>query len=389
MEAARTSLADEFNDKKRTSKARGGKNKRVTLKDLGKELDLSPGTISVVLNNTAAAEAIPESTQERIRAAARARGYSPNLTARSLRDQRSFSVGVLVPEVIEGYAAAVLGGVQAHLVERGYLMLVASPSPERQRLEMYLDAFRGRQVDGLISVNSPLFESPDLPTVTVAGREDLPGVTNVVIDHRDAAQQALSHLVELGHRRIAFFRGHPGSADTADRWEAILAAAADLQIQIVPRLTVQLSGDEAGVTPEKGYQEGYAFGRKLIDTGEHFTALFAFNDISAIGAMRAFLDAGLSVPEQISVVGFDDIQSAAFQNPSLTTVRQPLWKMGEIAGEALLQLIDGDTDIESHITVRTELVVRDSTGPAPNGGAAATLARTQVSGGESHRPDSH
>src|SRR4030095_15582319 len=145
--------------------------------------------------------------------------------------------------------------------------------------------------------------------VVVSGHTPLPGVTNVVLDHDRAARETLAHLQALGHRRIAFFKGQPGSADTDDRWRAILEAAAALGLEVRPALTFQLSGEEAEemFSPQDGYLEGYTFGRQLLTRGGGFTALFAFDDVSAIGATRAFLDARLRVPEHVRVGGFDRV----------------------------------------------------------------------------------
>jgi LacI family transcriptional regulator len=137
---------------------------------------------------------------------------------------------------------------------------------------------------------------------------------------------------------------------------------------VYPELTVQLSGEPALATfsPADGYEEGHAFARVLLDRGAKFTALVAFDDVSAIGAVRAFLDAGLRVPEDVSVVGFDDIQSAAYHNPSLTTVRQPLREMGALAARLLLERIaGGGTRPQAFVTLEPQLMVRGSTGPAP------------------------
>ncbi len=190
----------------------------------------------------------------------------------------------------------------------------------------------------------------------------------MVIDHDRAALLTLSHLRDLGHRRIAFFKGQPGSADTDERWRAIMAAAAAVGLEVRPELTLQLSGQDSAkvFSPQDGYPEGYSFGRQLLERGAGFTALFAFDDVSAIGAMRAFLDAGLRVPGDVSVVGFDDIQSAAFQNPTLTTVRQPLQQMGESAARLLLErLRDGAATVGDFVVLQPELIVRGSTGRAP------------------------
>jgi LacI family transcriptional regulator len=340
----------------------------VTLRQVAAHVALSPATVSMVLNQAPAAAAIPQETQERIFAAARELNYRPNYLARSLRSRRSFSMGVLVPEISEPYAAEVMSGIERHLLETGYHYLVGSHRRSNASLlHEYLDLMRSRAVEGLILVATELREHPALPAVVVSGHVPLAGVTNVVIDHDRAASDTLSHLQALGHQRIAFFKGQPGSADTEDRWRAILEAAARLGLPVCPELTVQLSGEPslAAFPPADGYEEGYTFAKLLLDRRRDFTALFGFDDVSAIGAIRAFLDAGLRVPEDVSVVGFDDIQSAAYQNPTLTTVRQPLREMGELAARILLRRLAGeDSEVEAFVTVEPKLVVRGSTGPA-------------------------
>ena len=355
--------------RRRSEPAGGARTPTVTLRQVAAHVSLSPATVSMVLNQAPAAAAIPPETQERIFAAARELKYRPNSLARSLRSRRSFSLGVLVPEISEPYAAEVMSGIEGHLLETRYHYLVASHRRSNESLlHEYLDLMRDRAVEGLILVAGELHEQPELPAVVVSGHVPLEGVTNLVIDHDIAARATLSHLKGLGHERIAFFKGQPSSADTADRWRAILEAAAGLGLVVHPELTVQLSGEPAlaAFAPADGYEEGYAFTRVLLDRGQHFTALFGFDDVSAIGAIRAFLDAGLRVPEDVSVVGFDDIQSAAYQNPTLTTVRQPLRQMGEMAARILLRRLAGEEpEIEAFVTVEPELVVRGSTGPAP------------------------
>lgn len=341
--------------------------KPVRLKDVAAYLGLSPTTVSLVMNRSPAAKGIPPETQDRVRAAAAELGYRPNFIARSLRRQRSFAVGVLLPEISEGYAAGVLGGIDDQLLKEGYFYLVAGHRSEPRLFDTYLEFLTERSVEGLILVNTPIERPLGLPTVAVAGHLEMEGVTNVAIDHPVAARRALGHLAELGHRRIAFFKGHAHSADTESRWQGIVAAAADLGLEIDPRLVVQLSGDPAGqeFSPEEGYREGQAFGDRLLAAGVPFTALFAFNDVSAIGAMRAFAESGLSIPGDVSVVGFDDIVSAAFQNPRLTTVRQPLHEMGQTAAAALLKKLNAaDEESPATVTIEPTLVVRDSAGPA-------------------------
>lgn len=367
-------------DKTRRSTPRAGRAKAVTLRDLADRLNLSPATVSLVLNRAPAGDAIPPETHARVLEAARELAYRPNYIARSLRSQRSYSVGVLVPEISEPYAAEVMSGIEGHLLREGYHYLVASHRRSNaDLLDDYLELLERRAVEGLILVASEIAEAPRLPTVVVSGHIPLEGVTNVVIDHDRAAAITFAHLKELGHARIAFFKGQPGSSDTEDRWRAVLAAAPGFGLEIRPELTLQLSGDgaEAVFSPEDGYREGYTFARRLLDRRSEFTALFAWDDVSAIGATRAFLDAGLRIPEDVSVVGFDDIQSAAYQNPTLTTVRQPLREMGDTAARLLLRHIDSPNNGNGgFVTVQPELVVRGSTGPAATtahrGGRPAT-----------------
>jgi LacI family transcriptional regulator len=339
----------------------------VTLKDVARSLGLSPATVSLVLNGAPGANAIPPHTQERVFEAARRLHYRPNLVARSLRSQRTSSIGVLVPEINEGYTAGLMSGVEDYLSSEKYFYLVASHRSRPELLQQYLQMFEDRMVEGFIVSGVLLSEAPALPTVAIAARRRLPGVTNLVIDQDAAARDALCHLAELGHRRIAFFRGWPENADADDRWRAIREHAGALGLEVGETLTLRLTGRGYTTTfsPEEAYEEAYGLGRDLLERDRSFTALFAFNDISAIGAMRAFLDAGLRIPKDVSVVGFDDIQSAAFLNPSLTTVRQPLHEMGVIAGRVLLQRLAGE-EAPDEVVVEPKLVVRGSTGPAPN-----------------------
>ena len=347
-------------------KKNAARRKPVTLKDVAESLGLSPSTVSLVLNRSPAARTIPEATHQRVFAAAREMNYRPNFVARSLRSRRTYSVGVLVPEISEGYATGVMSGIEDYLLQAGYCSLLASHRFREELIAERLAVLRDRAVEGLIVVATSLREDPELPTVSISGVQQPPDVTQVVLDHDRAAVFGLGHLAELGHERIAVLRGHPLTADSAARWEAISKTAEKMGIPIRPELTLQIGDSTSGesASPEVDYQQGYTYGKRLLETSTDFTALFAFNDISAIAAMKAFFDAGLRVPEDISVVGFDDIQSAAFHNPSLTTVRQPLHEMGRIAGRTLLRRLADEPLDEDPVLVEPELIVRNSTGPA-------------------------
>src|SRR6267154_1321610 len=336
----------------------------VRLKSLAAQLQLSPATVSLVINRSPAAKSIPQHTQERIRAAARELNYRPNFMARSLRAQRSFTIGVVVPEISEGYAALVLSGIEDHLLDEGYFYLVVSHRHRKDLLEEYPLLLQERSVEGLIAVDTACAWGLDVPVVAVSGHRDIPGVTNIILNHSCAAKLALDHLTKLGHSRIAFIKGQDFSSDTEVRWDAVLASAKKMGLEVNRSLTGQLEGESS--SPQLGYEVT----RKILANGQTFTALFAFNDISAIGAIQALREAGRRVPEDVSVVGFDDIQSAAFQNPALTTVRQPLRDMGVLAAQTVLERINAPVKqpYPKEIIVEPDFVVRGSTGPAPRSG---------------------
>lgn len=336
--------------------------KPVRLKEVAEHLGLSPATVSLVLNRSPVADSIPRHTHERVFAAAEELGYRPNQLARSLRSQRTYSIGVLLPEMSEGYAAGVMRGIEETLSQEGYFYLLASHRSQQDLLEEYVSVLRDRSVEGYIFLASRIERSPELPAVAVSNHRTVDGVTNIVVDQDHAASLALSHLQALGHERIAFFRGAPDNADAEDRWRAISETAPALGLEILPALTVEIRGPDYGAG---FYREGYAGAKTLLASREPFTALFAFNDISAIGAMRAFLDAGRKVPDDISVIGFDDIQSAAFHNPGLSTVRQPLRRMGILAAETLLERLANGSPEFGKVVVEPELIIRGTTAAPP------------------------
>jgi DNA-binding LacI/PurR family transcriptional regulator len=191
----------------------------------------------------------------------------------------------------------------------------------------------------------------------VAGHSELEGVTNISLDHLRAAELALDHLYAQGHRDIAVIRGQVFSADSEQRWNSIAQYGKKLGLNIGSDAVTQLTSDDPSP------QQGYLVTKDLLHRNDAFTALFAYNDISSIGAIRAIRESGLRVPEDISVVGFDDIREAAYHVPSITTVRQPLRKMGAIAAQTLIERIEGSEDSPAQIAIEPELVVRESTGP--------------------------
>ncbi|MBW4027752.1 MAG: LacI family transcriptional regulator [Acidobacteria bacterium] len=326
----------------------------VTLKTLAAHLKLDPATVSVVLNNVPG-RSIPESTRERIRAAALKFDYQPSFVARSLRNRRTMAIGILVPVLADGYHSEVMSGIGDYLLEQNYFYFIAHHKHRQDLINEYPKMLVSRGAEGLIAIDTLLDHRPPVPAVAVAGHKHVSGVTNVVLDHCRAAELALRHLYKLGHRRIAFMRGQPYSSDSADRWKSTVKVAAELGLEICPELTIQLDRDLT--SPELGYPVV----QQLLANHRRFTALLAFNDMAAIGAIRALHDAQLRVPDDVSVVGFDDISAAAFQMPSLTTIQQPLQEMGRMAAEILLKRIGGTAEVPAEVSVMPKLIVREST----------------------------
>lgn len=329
----------------------------VSLKTLADHLGLSPATVSVVLNNVPG-RSIPPETRERVREAARKFNYQPSLLARSLRKKRSFTVGVLVPELTDGYHTMVMSGIGDHLMREGYFYFSAHHRHKLDMIEEYPRLLIGRGAEGIIAIDTALHHELPVPVVAVAGHRAIPGVTNVVLDHRRAAELILQHLWQLGHRQIAFMRGQPFSSDSHTRWQNLVVVAKELGLKIDPELTVQLERDIS--SPELGYPVV----QTLLQSSKRFTAIVSFNDMAAIGAIRALRDANLRVPEDVSIIGFDDIQLAAFHTPRLTTIRQPLRDMGETSARTLLQRLQGAKDYPAEIAVAPSLILRETTGPA-------------------------
>jgi len=336
-------------------KKHGARSKQVvTLKALAERVGLTPGTISAVLNASEASKAIPQHTQDRILLAARELNYQPNFFARTLRSKRTYTVGVIAQEIGDAYSGPIISGIESYLRDRNYFFLTGIHRHDPKLFDQYSQLLLRRGVEGFITIDLNLPHSLPLPTVAIAGHRRYGGVTNIVLDHRRAAELAISHLLELGHERIAFMRGNPASSDSETRWQNICAVADDLDVKVRPELKLQIETEES--SPELGY----GITKRLLASGEKFTALFAYNDLAAIGAIRAIREAGLEGPTDVSVVGFDDIEAANYHSPTLTTVRQPLKEMGEIAAKTLMQAIESKRGADE-IAIKPQLMVRQST----------------------------
>src|SRR5579872_5552256 len=214
------------------AKKPGPKPEVVTLKAVAHHLGLTPGTVSAVLNDSPSARSIPQETKNRIRAAAKELNYRPNFFARTLRDKRTYTIGVIAEEIGDSYSSPIISGIEQFLRQRDYFFLTVVHRHDVALLSRYSQMLSERGVEGIITVDTTVQEAPSLPTVAIAGHKKIKGITNVVLDHTKAAVLALGHLKELRHERIAFMKGNPISSDSSDRWDAICRVAAEMGIKI-------------------------------------------------------------------------------------------------------------------------------------------------------------
>lgn len=335
-----------------------GSGQRVTLKFIAEYLGVSPTTVSVVLTNSPLASTIAKRTQARIWEAVQKFQYRPNVFARYLQAKRTYSVAVLVPEIGDEFSAMLISGIESKLAEAKFNYFVESHGFAPEEIENYPDLLMDRQVEGMIFINTPLKKPLPVPVVAISDITNASGVTRVVIDNYRIVLAGIRHLRSLGHTRIAFFKGPEHNGDTQARWAALTRAADETGIPVTEELIATMgSYFETNLSM---MERGYHAAMSLLQRTRNFTALMAFNDGSAIGAIRAIQDVGLTVPGDISVMGVDDIQLAEFISPRLTTIRQPLKEMGAIAASTLLKRIHGD-EVPQETVLQPELVIRQST----------------------------
>jgi LacI family transcriptional regulator, galactose operon repressor len=352
-------------------KRSSGKNEAVTMRDVATQSGFSPATVSIVLNNAPLARYIAPATKKRIEEVARKLGYRPNAMARFLRSKRSHSVGVMFFDITDPFCTLVLRGIENSLYQASYVPIFADAHNQRNRFERYLEMLLERHVEGLIVVANWLFvdiqlladlSKRNIPAATIGW--ELPGdtISSVMVDNETGARLALEHLHHLGHRKIAFIRGPKMLIDSAPRWRGIQKFAQSAGIEIDPALVQQLP---ESLDPNSSFESGFRFAEELLQRKKRFTALMAFDDLTAFGAIRALTKAGVKVPEQCSVTGFDDVALSSLAAPSLTTVRQPMEAMGGLAVNIVMEGINAalekrEWNIVSH-KMNPELVIREST----------------------------
>lgn len=346
----------------------------VTIREVAKESGFSSTTVSIVLNNAPLARYIPAATKKKIERTAKKLGYRPNLFARSLRSKRSHTVGVMVFDMTDPYCTLILRGIENSLYQASYLPILTDVHNERSRFERYLEMLLDRRVEALIVLANWLFvdidvladlEKSSIPT-TMIGRElQTDSVSSVVVDNELGALAALEHLHSLGHRRIAFIRGPKTLTDSAPRWKGVRSLAKSKDLELDPRLIVDLPESRE---PISSFEAGYKLTEELIKRKRPFTALMAFDDLTAFGAIRALGKVGMRVPEHCSVIGFDDVATSSLYTPSLTTIRQPMEAMGtaavSIVVEGIKAVLEKRATTAVHRKMVPELVVRESTGRA-------------------------
>jgi LacI family transcriptional regulator len=343
----------------------------ITIRDVAKESGFSSTTVSIVLNNAPLARYIPAATKKRIEKAAKKLGYRPNLFARSLRSRRSNTVGVMVFDMTDPFCTLVLRGIENTLYQSSFLPILTDVHNERSRFERYLEMLLDRRVEALILLANWLFvnidiladlEKSSVPTVMIGQELETDSVNSVIVDNELGGHMAVEHLHSMGHRKLAFIRGPRTLADSAPRWKGVRGFAKSAGLELDPQLIVDLPESR---DPISSFEVGYTLTEELIRRKRPFTALMAFDDMTAFGAIRALAKAGLRVPEHCSVIGFDDVAVSALYSPALTTVRQPMEAMGAaavgIVTEGINSVVEKREIAAVHRKMAPELAVREST----------------------------
>ncbi|MBV9574080.1 MAG: LacI family DNA-binding transcriptional regulator [Acidobacteriales bacterium] len=343
----------------------------VTIRDVAKQSGFSSTTVSIVLNNAPLARYIPAVTKKRIESTAKRLSYRPNLFARSLRSRRSHTVGVMVFDMTDPFCTPVLRGIENSLYQASFLPILTDVHNERSRFERYLEMLLDRRVEALIVVANWLFvnidvlgdlEKSKIPTVMIGRELKNNSISSVIVDNELGAYLGVEHLYSLGHRKIAFLRGPKTLTDSAPRWKGIRSFAKSQGLEIDARLVADLPESR---DPNSSFESGYKLTEEMLRTRRPFTALMAFDDMTAFGAMRALTMAGRRVPEQCSVLGFDDIAASSLCTPALTTVRQPMEDMGAMAAGIVLAGINAMREKRrqpaTHRRLAPQLAARDST----------------------------
>lgn len=341
--------------------------------DVARACGFSVSTVSIVLSEAPLSRNVAAKTRERIRAMALQLGYHPDAFARSLRSRRSQTVGVLAFDLSDPFCIPVVRGIQAGLYPAQYLPLLVDAQTQRRLFDSYVETILERRAESLIVIANWVFEEANLladlrknhvPIVIVGRDLTARGINSILIDNEAGGAMAMRHLIELGHRNIAIIRGPEEMFDSEPRWTGIQGAAEAAGVKLDPRLVFQLPG-LAG--PASGFEDGIRLAKEMLDSGCPFTAVLAFDDLTALGIVRGLTGGGVRIPEDCSLVGFDDVLPTAVATPGITTIRQPLREMGMQAAEWVMHATGdrklGTGDAPNLYKAQPELVVRASTEP--------------------------
>lgn len=350
------------------------KSGHVTLLDIARASGFSVSTVSIVLSEAPLSKNVAASTRSHIRVIAKQLGYHPDAYARSLRRRSTQTIGILAFDLSDPFCIPIMRGIQEGLHAADYLPLVMDAQTERKLFDSYLNLTLERRAEAVIVIASWVFEETNLlgdirknnVPILIVGRDLVErGISSILVDNEAGGALAMRHLLDLGHRRIAVIRGPQEMCDSEPRWVGIQRVAKEAGIELDPKLVFQLPGL---VDPESGFEGGLQFAQRMLESGRQFTAVLAFDDLTALGVVRGLSGAGRRVPDDCSVMGFDDVLPAEVATPAITTIRQPLREMGLEAASRVLQAIrlnaGKDTKPRLHKTA-PELVVRMSTAPPP------------------------
>lgn len=340
-----------------------GPTPRITIKDIAKECDVSLSTVSLVLNNN---PRISEKTRNRVLASVKKHGYQPNIHARGLASQTSEVISVVVPHLSHVFAdiyfGEIVSGIYDRACESSYKVLLDVANAAFVQSQEYLTLLKSRRVDGMLFIASSIeddylrvFEGSQHKFLLVNHYFPNSSLNYLGVDYRDSARQAADHLLNLGHRNIGIIAG-TNTYTGLDFRDAFIARcrAAGLNEKAVPWADGGKDWSQEG---------GFEATRKLFSMNPAITAIMAANDRMGIGAIRYIHTHDLKIPQDISVMGVDDIPQAKFTTPGLTTIRHELYQMGRAACERLLALFHGDIST-CHELLPVKLIVRESTGPA-------------------------
>ena len=328
----------------------------VTIRDVAARAGVSSTTVSHVINKT---RPVSDILRTRVEAAMAELGFQPNALARSLRRKRTHTLGMIVPDSANPFFAEVGRGIEDTSFASGYSIILCNSDGDRNRELLYLDLLVQKQVDGVLLVPTgnhaelaAHLRTRNIPVVVIDRDVSDAPIDRAYIDNVAGGCVATRHLLDLGHRRIGYIGGPPHLSPVPGRGAGYLRALEEAGIPIDDRLIVAGSFQDVG---------GYEGTQSLLALPDRPTAIFAGNDLMAIGALAAARDANIAVPAELSIVGFDDIHLAGYINPPLTTIAQPKYELGVIAAELLLaRLSDPDLPPQRRL-LQAHLVVRHST----------------------------